>query len=170
MKTGETDLVEKYEGKIKIDKTESQKYLGFILSSKGDNMKNITNLKNKSIGITRKLFTKLESLKLKKYYFECAIIFLNAMLRSSILYASETYYGLSEYQTRQIERIEENFLRKLFKTSRGCPISQLYLEAGHIPERFQIMKNRLLFLKYILKQDSESLINKFLRLQLKTPN
>ena len=169
LKTGETDLVEKYEGKIKIDKTESQKYLGFILSSKGDNMKNITNLKNKSIGITRKLFTKLESLKLKKYYFECAIIFLNAMLRSSILYASETYYGLSEYQTRQIERIEENFLRKLFKTSRGCPISQLYLEAGHIPARFQIMKNRLLFLKYILKQDSESLINKFLQLQLKTP-
>ena len=69
LKTGETDLVEKYEGKIKIDKTESQKYLGFILSSKGDNMKNITNLKNKSIGITRKLFAKLESLKLKKYYF-----------------------------------------------------------------------------------------------------
>ena len=31
------------------------------------------------------------------------------------------------------------------------------------------MKNRLLFLKYILKQDSESLINKFLQLQLKTP-
>ena len=43
------------------------------------------------------------------------------MLRSSILYASETYYGLSEYQIRQIETIEERFLRKIFKTSRGCP-------------------------------------------------
>ena len=89
-----------------------------------------------SLGITRKIFTKLESLKLRKYYFECALIFLNVILRSSILYASETYYGLTEAQVRQIERIEENFLRKLFKTSRGCPISQLYLESGHIPARF----------------------------------
>ena len=91
------------------------------------------------------------------------------MLRSSILYASETYYGLTEQQIRQIERIEEEFLRKLFKTSKGCPIAQLYLESGHIPARFQIFKNRLLFLKYILEQDSNSLINKFLKLQLEYP-
>ena len=132
-------------------------------------MINITNLKNKSLGITRKIFTKLESLKLRKYYFECALIFLNVILRSSILYASETYYGLTEAQVRQIERIEENYLRKLFKTSRGCPISQLYLESGHIPARFQIYKNRLLFLKYILQQDSQSLINQFLKLQIRYP-
>ena len=166
MNTGESELDEKYEGRIQIDKTENQKYLGFLLSSKGDNMKNIASVKNKSIGIIRKLFAKLESLKLRKYFFECAIIFLNVMLRSSILYASETYYGLSEFQIRQIERIEESFLRKMFKTSRGCPISQLYLESGHIPARFQIIKNRLLFFKYILSQDSKSLINKFLKLQL----
>ena len=129
-------------------------------------MINIKNLKNKSIGMIRKLFNKLESLKLRQYYFECALIFLNVMLRSSILYASETYYGLSEHQIRQIERIEEEFLRKLFKTSKGCPISQLYLESGHIPARFQIFKNRLLFLKYILEQDSNSLIKKFLKLQI----
>ena len=167
--TGELELVEEYEGRILIEETEKQKYLGFILSCKGDNMINIKNLKNKSIGIIRKLFNKLESLKLRKYYFECALIFLNVMLRSSILYASETYYGLTEQQIRQIERIEEEFLRKLFKTSKGCPISQLYLESGHIPARFQIFKNRLLFLKYILEQDSNSLINKFLKLQLEYP-
>ena len=85
------------------------------------------------------------------------------MSRSSILYASETYYGLKEAQIRQIERIEETFLKKSFKTSRGCPISQLNIESGHIPARFQIYKNRLLFLKYILQQESESRINKFIR-------
>ena len=169
MKTGELELVEEYEGRIQIEKTEKQKYLGFILSCKGDNMINIRNLKNKSIGIIRKLYTKLESLNLRKYYFECAVIFLNVMLRSSILYASETYYGLSEHQIRQIERIEEEFLRKLFKTSKGCPISQLYLESGHIPARFQIFKNRLLFLKYILEQDSKSPYIMFLKLQLEHP-
>ena len=37
----EYDLVETYDGTIAIDKTDQQKYLGFMLSSKGDNMKNI---------------------------------------------------------------------------------------------------------------------------------
>ena len=91
------------------------------------------------------------------------------MLRSNIIYACETYYGLTEYQIRQIERIEEQYLRKLFKTSKGCPIAQLYLESGNIPARFQIFKSRLLFLKYILEQDPKSLLNTFLTLQLKFP-
>ena len=142
LNTRELKIIESYEGKINIDKTEKQKYLGFHLSSKGDNMINIKQLKNKSIGTMRKIFTKLESLNLRKYYFECGVIFLNVMLRSSLLYACETYYGLSEYQIRQIERIEEQFLRKLFKTSKGCPIAQLYLESGHIPARFEIFKRR----------------------------
>ena len=57
----------------------------------------------------------------------------------------------------------------MFKTSKGCPISQLYLESGHIPARFQIFKSRLLFLKYVLEQDSKSLINRFFKLQLNHP-
>ena len=44
MKTRELKLVETYEGKIFIDKTEKQKYLGFHLSSRGDNMINIQQL------------------------------------------------------------------------------------------------------------------------------
>ena len=62
------------------------------------------------------------------------------MLRSSILYACETYYNLKETEIRQIERIEEGFLRQLFKTPKGCPIAQLYLEAGYIPARFAIFQ------------------------------
>ena len=56
-----------------------------MLSSSGDNMVNIKHMKNKSVGIIRQIFNKLESLNLQKYHFECAIIFMNCMLRSSIL-------------------------------------------------------------------------------------
>ena len=49
LNSDETQLEEKNEGKMEIEKTECQKYLGFILSSKGDNMINIKNLRNKSI-------------------------------------------------------------------------------------------------------------------------
>ena len=78
-------------------------------------MANIRQMKNKSIGIIKQIFNLLESLNLQKYYFECAIIFMNCMLRSSILYAADTYYDLKETELRELERIEEVFLRKLLK-------------------------------------------------------
>ena len=167
--TGEQDLFETYEGLVEMDKTDEQKYLGFVISSKGNNLVNIKEMKRKSIWIINKIFSKLDSLTLKKYYFECGVIFLNIMLRSSILYASECYYNLKETELRQLERIEEGFLRRLLKTPKGCPISQLYLESGHIPARFHISKMRLLFLKYILGEDPNSLIHKILVLQIENP-
>ena len=167
--TGESDLKEYYKGRVNIGKTDKQKYLGFVLSNKGDNMVNISEMKTKSIWIIRKIFLKLDSLHLKKYYFECGIIFLNVMLRSSVLYGCETYYNLKETEIRQLERIEEGFLRKLVQTSKGCPISQIYLESGHTPARFHIKKTRLLFLKCILEENPNSLIYKFLHLQFENP-
>ena len=167
--TGDTDLVETYAGQVEIGKCQEQKYLGFILSSSGDNMVNILSIRNKSIGTIRKIFTKLNSLNLQKYYFECGMILMNVMLRSSILYACETYYDLKEKEVRQLERIEESFMRQLLKTTKGCPINQLYTELGQIPARFDIIKLKLNFLKYILHQEQNSLIFKVFQLQLENP-
>jgi hypothetical protein len=153
-----------------MEQCDKQKYLGFIISSSGNNMDNIKEMRNKSIGIIRKIFTKLSELSLRKYYFECGMIFLNVMLRSSILYASECYYNLKENEIRSLERIEENFMRQLLKTTKGCPIVQLYLELGHTPVRFAIMISRLFFLKYIVDQEENSLILKFFNLQLENPS
>ena len=119
-------------------------------------MANINSLKTKSKGTIRRIFNRLSGLNLRKYYFECSIIMMKALLRSSILYACETYYDLKETEIRHIERIEEGFLRELLKTGKGCPIAQLYLEIGLEPARFEIMKIRLLYLKYILDQNEES--------------
>ena len=91
---------------------------------------------------------------------------MNVILRGSILYAAEAYYNLKENELRIIERIEEGFMRKLLKTTTGCPIVQLYLELAQIPARFQIMKLRLLFLKNILHEKPDSRIKMFLKLQL----
>ena len=133
IKTGEELFLESYEGQVQIEQTEQQKYLGFVLSSKGNNLININYIKNKSHGIIRTIFKRLESLNLGKYYFECALILMKSMLRSSIYYACETYYDLKETEIRKLERIEEIFLRKILKTSSGCPINQLYLKVGLAP-------------------------------------
>ena len=167
--TGDTQLVETFAGQVDIAKCSEQKYLGFIISSSGDIMANIRSLKNKSIGIIKKIFTELNSLHLQKYYFECGVMFLHIMLRSSILYACETYYNLKENEMRQIERIEETYMRQLLKTRKGCPIKQMYLELGFYPARFDIYKLRLFFLKDILNQNQDSMMLKFLQLQVDNP-
>ena len=106
---------------------------------------------------------------MKQYYFECAIIFMNVILRPSILYGGECYYNLTESQLRSIERIEEKYLRKILKTSKGCPLVQMYLESGQWPARFELQKIRCLFLKQILRQDENSQVYKFVQLQLSQP-
>ena len=68
-----------------------------------------------------------------------------------------------------MERIEESFLSQMFKTTKGCPLSQLYLEAGHAPARFEVKKIRLLFLQNILQENPGSQIYKFLELQFQNP-
>ena len=55
------------------------------------------------------------------------------------------------------------------KTTKGCPISELYLELGQIPARYEIKKMRFLYLHYILQQSEESLIKKFFNLQIVKP-
>ena len=94
--TGEIELNENYTGKVAIKEVKEQKYLGFILSSSGNNMVNIQAMEKKSIGIIRTILSKLENLKLGKYYFECSKILMNVILRGNILYAGECYYDLKE--------------------------------------------------------------------------
>ena len=60
--TGESDLVETYEGQVEIEQTDKQKSLGFMLSGKSDNLVNISEMNNKSVSIIRKIFTRLEGL------------------------------------------------------------------------------------------------------------
>ena len=152
-----------------IGQVQEYTYLGFVVSSKGDNLANIRQLEKKSIGVIRKIFNKLGSMNLQQYYFEGAVILMNTMLRGSILYACEMYHNLKETEIRRIERIEEGFMRKILQTSRGCPIIQLYLEIGQAPARFEIQKMRLLYLKYILDEEEDSILKKFLNLQFKEP-
>ena len=94
---------------------------------------------------------------------------MNSVLRGSILYESDMYYNLKESELRELEKIEEDYLRKVFKTTKGCPISQIYLEIGQTPARFEIQKLRLLFLKTILEESEQSLLSRFFHHQLEEP-
>ena len=66
-------------------------YLGVEISSDGRNMKTILRKRNKNIGKKKQITNLIKPLGI--YTFECAIIFLNSLVRSSVLYATETMYN-----------------------------------------------------------------------------
>ena len=158
-------MLDTYQGNRNMEKVIEWSYLGCKISNGGNNQPHVRDIKNKSLGTIKKIFGYLSKMNLGNFYFECSYVFNNSILRPSILYASETLYGLSETEIRQIERIEESYWRQVLKTGRSCPLSEIYLSIGQKPARFEIMRRRILFLKYILDQNENTVISKFFFIQ-----
>ena len=103
------------------------------------------------------------------YSLEAGIIYFKSLLRSSLLYAAETYYNLTEKEIRLIESKEEECLRNIIETGCKSPSALLYLEFGILPARFQIKIMMLNFLHYLLNQREDSLLSRFFEAQLNNP-
>ena len=79
MDTGElkqksnSEIIEEFKGKVKIREEDCLMSLGFILSQKGDNMKNSTHKRNKCFGTQKQIIHLIKPLG--PYTFECALIY-----------------------------------------------------------------------------------------------
>lgn len=111
----------------------------------------------------------MNQMRLGNFYFECGVLFDNVMLRASMLYATETLYNITETEMRQIERLEESYLRQALGTIRTCPLTEIYLSLGQYPARYEILKRRLLFLKFILNQSESTILYNFFQCQANSP-
>ena len=78
--------------------------------------------------------------------------------------------NVKEIEWRELEKIEEAVLSKVFKTTRSCSRHLLYLEAGMLPARFLVMRQMLAFLQYILQQPTDSLLNRVYQAQVESPS
>ena len=165
--TEEGDTEENFIGKVRMEEKDSLLYLGYMLSQKGSNLPNIGHKNQKSIGTQNQIPKLIEPLG--PYRYESAFIYLQSLLRSSILYGSETMNNVKEVEWRELERIEESVMLKIFKTLRSCSRHLLYLEAGIIPARFQVMRQMMNYLQYILVQPPNSLLQRVYQAQQKNP-
>ena len=104
-----------------------------------------------------------------KYTIESGFIYLNSILRGSILYGAETMLYIKEDDFWKLEQIEEEQMRLFFSTDRSCPIHLLYLEAGQLPARFQVKRMILNYLHYIMQQPENSLLYSMFLAQREKP-
>ena len=149
IETGQKMQVDEFLGASRLEMTDNEKYLGDIISKDGSNTKNIESRRNKGFGIVNQIMNKLEGTVFGPFYFEVGLILRGSNLINGILTNSEAWYGLKTCEVEQLEMVDESMLRR-------------FLEAGFI-----IRIRRLRYFHYLLNEEEHSVVNKFLRIQMK---
>ena len=82
----------KQEDGYEMKKGDSEKYIVDILSSDGNNLRNINAGRNRGTGIVTQILTKLEDICFGRHFFKVAIILRNSHLISSLLTNAEVHF------------------------------------------------------------------------------
>ena len=168
--TGEKMQVDEFLGASRLESTDSEKYLGDIISKNGSNTKNIESRRTKGIGIVNQIMSKLEGTIFGPYYFEVGLILRGSNLINGILTNAEAWYGMKTSEIEQLEMVDEMMLRRFLEAGKCTPKEMLHLETGTLPLRFIIRVRRLMYFHYLLNEEENSLVNQFLRIQMKNPS
>ena len=143
-----------------MEKVETDKYLGDIVSSCGTSHPTIMERMRKGYGIANEILSIIDEVPLGRHRAATAIKLREAMLINGILFNSEIWYGVKESDLNQIEKVDEYLLRGIIKAHSKTPRAALYLETGCIPIRYIIKKRRLMYLHHILHRNPNELIYK----------
>ena len=168
--TGIEEIEDICEGEEIMEEKSDEKYLGDVISTDGKNIKNVKARVAIGKGIANRIISIIDGIPFGDFYFEVAMILRNSLLVSSMLSNSEAWYNVSKAELDLLETVDVNFLRNVLGAPKSTPVEMLYLELGCIPFRELIRKRRISFLHYILNQDQDSMLYKFLMTQLKTEN
>ena len=120
-------------------------------------MQSIKSRVGKGLGIISQIMNILG-----KYFFEILLTLGESKFINGILTNSEIWYNLKQSEIEEVDRL---LLRKIFNTQISCPNEALFLESGATLIRIIIKSRRLNYLKYLLKEDANSMLSKFLHTQ-----
>ena len=168
--TGTCLQKEIFTGPEKMEVKQEQVYLGDLISSDGKHSKNVQARKNKSLGTINQIMQILSSVFFGKYYFEVAMVLRSSLLLSSLLLNSEAWVNLSDKEIRALEQTDEILLSKILGCDANASNAFKYIELGVYPICFELMKRKVIFLQYLLKQEKSSMVYKILDATQKNPS
>ena len=79
----------------------------------------------------------------------------------SFINNSETWTGLEEELTKQMEDIQSTLLRSLFSTARSTPKALLYWDTVVLPMAYRVEEKKLLFIHHLISLPDSSLVKQF---------
>ena len=160
--TGKCSQADSFTGNVKMKMKEEQLYLGDVIDSSGSHTKNVQQRRNKGQGVINQIMEILDSTYFGKYYFEVASVLRESLFLSSLLLNSEAWVDYTDKDIRILEQCDEMLLGKIFECEANTSKALKYLELGIVPIRYEIMRRKLAFLQYILKQEKSSMMFKVL--------
>ena len=169
MDISKSTLEDIYDGDHEIEDSYEEKYLGDVISKSGKNAKNIEARAKKGLGIMKQILSILEELCFGKHFFTVFKILRESLFLNSILLNSEVWYNMKKTDIEELEKVDNILLKKVLEVPSSTPTAILHLELGTVPIRFILKTRRLMFLHYVLQEDENSLLYKFLMAQIETP-
>ena len=91
------------------------------------------------------------------------------MLCNGILFNSEVWHGIKEYDIEELEKVDEYLLRGIMKAHSKTSRAALYLESGCVPLRYILKKRRIMYLHHILIRKPDALLLQTFQAQNKFP-
>ena len=166
--TGKVSNSESFNGLEKMKVKQEQTYLGDLISADGTHTQKVKERSNKGLGVINQIMNILQSTYFGKFFFEVAMILRESLFLSSLLLNSEAWVNYSDKDVRILEKCDEMLLTRVLDCDSNSSNAMKYLELGVVPVRFEIMRRKLGFLQYILKQNKESMIYKIFKVTSET--
>jgi hypothetical protein len=167
--TGKCSKSEYFDGYEKMKVKTEQTYLGDLISTDGSHAKNVQQRTNKGLGVITQVMQILESTFFGKYHFEVAMVLRESLFLSSLLLNSEAWVNYTDKDVRKLEQCDEILLSRILECDANTSNALKYFDLGIVPIRFLIMKRKILFLQYILKEEKHSMIYQILKATHENP-
>ena len=88
-----------------------------------------------------------------------------AEILSMLLFNSETWEKISSKSMKLLENFCNEFFRKFFRVSSGCPIANLYWQTGFLKAGMMILERKLNFFHHVSNLPEDSLAKETLEIQ-----
>ena len=147
--------------KDNMNKEETTKYLGHILSTKGGLTETIEDRRNKGWGKISTIMGILSEVDMGVNQLEAGLLLREAILISGMLYSAEAWSGLTEKQLTRMEVVDTALLVRLTGGHSKCATEFNHMETGTWKLRHHLTYLRLLYHHHILTRDKEETISKF---------
>lgn len=130
--------------------TEKEKYLGDILVNNAKILKTIEDRQSKGFGLVTQALAILSEIPLAHYKIQMGLHLRQAMIINGMLFNSEAWHSLNKSHIEMLEKVDNMFLRQIFKSHSKTSISFLHLETGTLSIKFIISSRRLNYLHNII--------------------
>ena len=138
----------------------TQKYLGDLISSSGNNTENIKERCKTGFKAISQIKALMKDVSMGKYTIQIGLLFRDTMFVSKMLLNSEVWHCLTQSQVQELEKLDRILIRHVFDAHSKTGLEWLYLDAGKLNLGSLIQIRRLMYLWHILSRDESELIRR----------